>query len=153
MALALSALLAGIVLCWFAAGAVADGMGARELRQSFDARHQLAEQVAAGMASQITADVALLRAVPLTLAEVESIPAGVARVDTRRWNLMDEGLRVREAMAHPEVQAACTFLNAANGNLGLDYTWVVDTRGYVVLASNAGRPGSFIGVQSRSSRT
>ncbi|AYB50889.1 diguanylate cyclase [Ralstonia solanacearum] len=148
VALVLSALLAGIVLCWFAAGAVADAMGARELRQAFDARHQLAEQVAAGMASQITADVALLRAVPLTLAEVESIPAGVARVDTRRWNLMDEGLRVREAMAHPEVQAACTFLSAANGNLGLDYTWVVDTRGYVVLASNAGQPGAFIGMQS-----
>lgn len=92
--LALSMLLAGAALCWFAAGMVADAMGARELRQTFDARRQLAEQVADGMASQITADVALLRAVPLTLAEIESIPAGVARVDTRRWNLMDEGLRL-----------------------------------------------------------
>ncbi|MFV8630546.1 diguanylate cyclase [Ralstonia pseudosolanacearum] len=145
--LALSILLAGAALCWFAAGMVADAMGARELRQTFDARRQLAEQVADGMASQITADVALLRAVPLTLAEIESIPAGVARVDTRRWNLMDEGLRLKEATAHPEVRAASTFLSVANGNLGLDYTWVVDTRGYVVLASNAGRPGSFIGMQ------
>ncbi|MDO3555015.1 sensor domain-containing diguanylate cyclase [Ralstonia pseudosolanacearum] len=145
--LALSMLLAGAALCWFAAGMVADAMGARELRQTFDARRQLAEQVADGMASQITADVALLRAVPLTLAEIESIPAGVARVDTRRWNLMDEGLRLKEATAHPEVRAASTFLSVANGNLGLDYTWVVDTRGYVVLASNAGRPGSFIGMQ------
>lgn len=145
--LVLSMLLAGAALCWFAAGMVADAMGARELRQTFDARRQLAEQVAEGMASQITADVALLRAVPLTLAEIESIPAGVARVDTRRWNLMDEGLRLKEAMAHPEVRAASTFLSVANGNLGLDYTWVVDTRGYVVLASNAGRPGSFIGMQ------
>ncbi|QWQ12872.1 sensor domain-containing diguanylate cyclase [Ralstonia pseudosolanacearum] len=145
--LALSMLLAGAALCWFAAGMVADAMGARELRQTFDARRQLAVQVADGMASQITADVALLRAVPLTLAEIESIPAGVARVDTRRWNLMDEGLRLKEATAHPEVRAASTFLSVANGNLGLDYTWVVDTRGYVVLASNAGRPGSFIGMQ------
>lgn len=145
--LVLSMLLAGAALCWFAAGTVADAMGARELRQTFDARRQLAEQVAEGMASQITADVALLRAVPLTLAEIESIPAGVARVDTRRWNLMDEGLRLKEAMAYPEVRAASTFLSVANGNLGLDYTWVVDTRGYVVLASNAGRPGSFIGMQ------
>ncbi len=148
VALALSMLLVAAALCWFAAGMVADAMGARELRQTFDARRQLAVQVAEGMASQVTADVALLRAVPLTLAEIASIPASVVRVDTHRWNLMDEGLRVREAMTHPEVQAACAFLNTANGNLGLDYTWVVDTRGYVVLASNAGRPGSLLGLQS-----
>jgi diguanylate cyclase (GGDEF)-like protein len=146
--LALAGLVIGVALCWAGASAVADAMGARDIQQVADARRQLAEQVAGGMANQITADVALLRAIPQTIAQIEAIPQAAARVDTQRWNLMDEGSRAKEALAHTEVQAACAFLNTVNGNLGLDYTWVVNTHGYVVLASNAGQPESFVGVQS-----
>ncbi|WP_273856909.1 hypothetical protein, partial [Serratia liquefaciens] len=71
-------------------------------------------------------------------------PRAVNRVDTRRWNLMDQGSRAREALTHPEVADTSAFLGAAAGNLGLDYVWVVDQRGYVVLANNASHAESFL---------
>jgi diguanylate cyclase (GGDEF)-like protein len=148
VALVLAGLAVGVVLCWVAANMVADAMGARDVQQMVDARRQLAAQVAEGMSNQITADVALLRAVPQTLAQIEAIPRAVNRVDTRRWNLMDQGSRAREALTHPEVADTSAFLGAAAGNLGLDYVWVVDQRGYVVLANNASHAESFLGVQS-----
>ncbi len=148
VALVLAGLAVGVVLCWVAANMVADAMGVRDVQQMVDARRQLAAQVAEGMSNQITADVALLRAVPQTLAQIEAIPRAVNRVDTRRWNLMDQGSRAREALTHPEVADTSAFLGAAAGNLGLDYVWVVDQRGYVVLANNASHAESFLGVQS-----
>ncbi len=74
VALVLAGLAVGVVLCWVAANMVADAMGARDVQQMVDARRQLAAQVAEGMSNQITADVALLRAVPQTLAQIEAIP-------------------------------------------------------------------------------
>lgn len=148
LALLLLAVVAGVGLCWFGAGMVADAMGARDMQQMVDARRQLAAQVAEGMSSQITADVALLRALPQTLAQIDTIPRAVKRVDTQRWNLMDKGSRAEEAMSHPEAVDVDAFLRTTAGNLGLDYVWVVDQRNYVVLANNAGQADSFLGVQS-----
>jgi diguanylate cyclase (GGDEF)-like protein len=147
LALWLSVAVVGVGASWFAACFVADSMGARDMQQMVDARRQLAAQVAEGMSSQITADVALLRALPQTLAQIDAIPRAVARVDTRRWNLMDQGSCAEEAMSHPEVVDIDAFLNATAGNLGLDYVWVVNQHNYVVLANNAGHADSFVGVQ------
>ncbi|CAJ0797050.1 hypothetical protein LMG19083_02956 [Ralstonia psammae] len=148
LALWLSAVVVGVGVSWFAACIVADAMSARDVQQMVDARRQLAAQVAEGMSSQITADVALLRALPQTLAQIDAIPRAVERVDTRRWNLMDQGSRAEEAMSHPEVVDIDAFLNTTAGNLGLDYVWVVNQHNYVVLANNAGHADSFVGVQS-----
>ncbi|HWV03702.1 MULTISPECIES: GGDEF domain-containing protein [unclassified Ralstonia] len=148
LALGLSAAVVGVGVSWFAACFVADSMSARDMQQMVDARRQLAAQVAEGMSNQITADVALLRALPQTLAQIDAIPRAVARVDTRRWNLMDQGSRAQEAMSHPEVADIDAFLNTTAGNLGLDYVWVVNQHNYVVLANNAGHADSFVGVQS-----
>jgi len=148
LALVLVGAAIGVVLCWFAANTVAGAMGAHDVRQMVDTRRQLAAQVAEGMSSQITADVALLRAVPQTLAQIDTIPRAVARVDTQRWSLMDQGSRAKEAMSHQEVVDSSAFLSTTAGNLGLDYVWVIDQRGYVVMANNAGRADSFVGVHS-----
>lgn len=144
----LSAVVVGVGVSWFVACFVADTIGARDMQQMVDARRQLAAQVAEGMSNQITADVALLRALPQTLAQIDAIPRAVERVDTRRWNLMDEGSRAEEALSHPEVVDVNAFLSATAGNLGLDYLWVVNQGNYVVLANNAGHPDSFLGVQA-----
>lgn len=148
LVLVLTAVAIGVGLCWIAACFVADAMGARDVQQMVDARRQLAAQVAEGMSSQITADVALLRAIPQTLAQIDAIPRAVQRVDTRRWNLMDQGSRAKEAQSYPEVADINAFLNTTAGNLGLDYVWVVNRQNYVVLGNTAGHPDSFIGVQS-----
>ncbi|WP_426394527.1 sensor domain-containing diguanylate cyclase [Ralstonia sp. R-29] len=148
LALVLAGAAIGVALCWFAANTVAGVMGAHDVRQMVETRRQLAAQVAEGMSSQITADVALLRAVPQTLAQIDTVPRAVARVDTRRWSLMDQGSRAKEAMSHQEVIDSSAFLSTTAGNLGLDYVWVIDQRGYVVMANNAGRADSFLGVQS-----
>ncbi|MCO5399855.1 diguanylate cyclase [Ralstonia soli] len=148
LALWLSGAVVGVALCWFAACLAADGMGARDMQQMVEARRQLAAQVAEGMSNQITADVALLRALPQTLAQIDAIPRAVKRVDTRRWNLMDEASRAEEAMSHREVVDTNAFLSATAGNLGLDYVWVVNPQNYVVLANNGGHGDSFLGVQS-----
>lgn len=148
LALVLAAVAVGVGLCWVGANMVADVMGARDVQQMVDARRQLAAQVAEGMSSQITADVALLRAIPQTLAQIDAVPRAAVRVNTTRWNLMDQGSRAKEAVTHQEVVEASAFLSIAAGNLGLDYVWVVDPRGYVVLANNAGRADTFLGVQS-----
>lgn len=131
LALWLSVAVVGVGASWFAACFVADSMGAHDMQQMVDARRQLAAQVAEGMSSQITADVALLRALPQTLAQIDAIPRAVARVDTRRWNLMDQGSCAEEAMSHPEVVDIDAFLNATAGNLGLDYVCVVNQHNYV----------------------
>jgi diguanylate cyclase (GGDEF)-like protein len=148
LALWLSAVVVGVGGSWFVACFVADTIGARDMQQMVDARRRLAAQVAEGMSNQITADVALLRALPQTLAQIDAIPRAVARVDTRRWNLMDQGSRAEEALSHPEVVDVNAFLSATAGNLGLDYVWVVNQRNYVVLANNAGHEDSVLGVQS-----
>ena len=148
LALWLSGAMVGLALCWFAASLAADAMGARDVQQMVDARRQLAAQVAEGMSSQITADVALLRALPQTLAQIDAIPRAVKRIDTRRWNLMDQGSRAEEAISHKEAVDTNAFLNTTAGNLGLDYVWVVNQSNYVVLANNAGHADSLLGVQS-----
>ncbi|CAJ0775196.1 hypothetical protein LMG7141_00335 [Ralstonia condita] len=148
LALALLAVGIGVALCWLAADMVAGAMAARDMQQMADARRQLASQVAEGMSNQITADVALLRAIPQTLAQIDAIPQAVERVDTRRWNLMDQGSRAKEALSHREVVDTSEFLSTTAGNLGLDYVWVVSQGGYVVLASTAAHADTFIGVQS-----
>ena len=148
LALVLAGAAIGVALCWFAANTVASVMAAHDVRQMVEVRRQLAAQVAEGMSNQITADVALLRAVPQTLAQIDAIPQAVARVDTRRWSLMDQGSRAKEVMSHQEVVDSSAFLNTTAGNLGLDYVWVIDQRGYVVMANNAARADSFVGVHS-----
>ncbi|ANA32685.1 sensor domain-containing diguanylate cyclase [Ralstonia mannitolilytica] len=148
LALALTAVVVGVGTCWVAACIVADMMAARDVQQMVEARRQLAAQVAEGMSSQITADVALLRAIPQTLAQIDAIPRAVNRVDTRRWSLMDQGSRAKEAQSYPEVADINAFLSTTAGNLGLDYVWVVNRHHYVVLGNTAGHPESFIGVQS-----
>ncbi|MBR7551792.1 hypothetical protein KC220_24950, partial [Mycobacterium tuberculosis] len=78
---------------------------------------------------------ALLRALPQTLAQIDAIPRAVQRVDTRRWNLMDQGSRAQQAMSHPEGVDIDAFLNATAGNLGLDDVWVGNQNKYGGLAN------------------
>ena len=91
LALVLAGAAMGVALCWFVANMVAGAMAAHDVRQMVDTRRQLAAQVAEGMSNQVTADVALLRAIPQTLAQIDAVPQAVALVEKRRWSLIGQG--------------------------------------------------------------
>lgn len=112
-----------LVACWVAADRTATSLVGDKLAQSVDAAQTVADRVADGMIHAINTDLAMVRAIPSTLAEVD---------------LLRDVLRpARGGVADAEVVArANEFLRGAQGYFGVDRVWVIDTRGVCAAASN-----------------
>ncbi|MDR3398440.1 MAG: diguanylate cyclase [Pandoraea sp.] len=112
-----------LVACWVAADRTATSLVGDKLAQSVDAGQTVADRVADGMIHAINTDLAMVRAIPSTLAEVDLLrdvlnPAGGG------------------AAATEVVDRANEFLRGAQGYFGVDRVWVIDARGVCVAASN-----------------
>lgn len=112
-----------LVACWVAADRTATSLVGDKLAQSVEAEQTVADRVADGMIHAINTDLAMVRAIPSTLAEVD---------------LLRDVLRPASGTANaPDVVArANDFLQSAQGYFGVDRVWLVDTRGVCVAASN-----------------
>lgn len=115
-----------LVACWVAADRTATSLVGDKLTQTLAAEQIVADRVADGMIHAINTDLAMVRAIPSTLAEVD---------------LVRDVLRPRAADAGDVVARADEFLQGAQGYFGVDTLWVIDANGTVVAASNS-RDGS-----------
>ncbi|VVD72018.1 putative diguanylate cyclase YedQ [Pandoraea morbifera] len=112
-----------LVACWVAADRTATSLVGDKLAQSVDAGQMVADRVADGMVHAINTDLAMVRAIPATFAEVD---------------LLRDVLRAsQDGVPSPDTVArANEFLRGAQGYFGVDRIWVIDTRGVCVAASN-----------------
>ncbi|WP_374622317.1 diguanylate cyclase [Pandoraea sp.] len=112
-----------LAACWVAADRTATSLVGDKLAQSVDAGQMLADRVADGMVHAINTDLAMVRAIPSTLAEVD---------------LLRDVLRPASGGAAPAdvVERANEFLRSAQGYFGVDRVWVIDLHGICVAASN-----------------
>lgn len=111
-----------LVACWVAADRTATSLVGDKLAQSVDAGQTVADRVADGMVHAINTDLAMVRAIPSTLAEVD---------------LLRDVLRPAGGASGAEIIGrANEFLQGAQGYFGVDRIWVIDARGVCVAASN-----------------
>jgi diguanylate cyclase (GGDEF)-like protein len=132
--------------CWVAAGALSDRMVQQEMSATVRAERQMAASIVDNMAQIIASDLAMSRAIPATLAQMDLMQH--ALVESRHYASKPpatESERRADWMARPELVKVNNFLHDAQGFSGLDSVWLVNDQGVCVASSNATDDNSFIG--------
>lgn len=142
-----------LLACWFVAGMVADRMVQQELAATLHAQRQMSASIVDNMAEVIASDLAMSRAIPATMAEMDVVQN--ALVQSRNYAANGETTEpaLRAALLKdPRMTAVSTFLHRAQGFSGLDQVWLVNANGICVAASDVltDMPrSSFVGVDMR----
>lgn len=149
-ALATLAVAALACACWVGAGLLSDRMVQQELGASMHAERQMAASVVDNTAQIVASDLAMSRAIPATLAEIDMIQRALAQTsDAGGGAAMKDTERRAKWLAAPELARINTFLLNARGFSGLDHIWIVDNEGFCVAASNAADAHTFVGADMR----
>uniref|UniRef100_E1TBM0 diguanylate cyclase n=1 Tax=Burkholderia sp. (strain CCGE1003) TaxID=640512 RepID=E1TBM0_BURSG len=144
-----------VLACWFVAGMVADRMVQQELAAALHAQRQMAASIVDNMAEVIASDLAMSRAIPATMAEMDMIQH--ALVQSRNYaangGATEPALRAA-LLKDPRLGPVSTFLHRAQGFSGLDQVWLVNANGICVASSDVGSDpqaprGSFLGIDMR----
>ncbi|MDB5783535.1 sensor domain-containing diguanylate cyclase [Caballeronia mineralivorans] len=137
-------------VCWVAAGLVSDRMVQQELAASMHVEQQMAASIVDNTAQIIASDLAMSRAIPATIAEMDMIQLALAQSHTSASETAaTEAERRTRWLAVPALTRIGNFLRNARGFTGLDYVWVVNGDGFCVASSNGIDPSSFVGVDMR----
>lgn len=149
-AIATLAVVALACACWIAAGWLADRMVQQELVASMHTERQMAASIIDNTAQTIASDLAMSRAIPATLAEIDMIQAALAQSSAQS----DDGKlpaadRRAQWLGVPTLAKVNEFLLNARGFSGLDHIWLVNANGFCVASSNSGAADSFVGVDMR----
>ncbi|AFT85030.1 sensor domain-containing diguanylate cyclase [Paraburkholderia phenoliruptrix] len=144
-----------VLACWFVAGMVADRMVQQELDAALRAQRQMAASIVDNMAEVIASDLAMSRAIPATMAEMDVVQN--ALVQSRNYAAIGEATEpaLRAALLKDaRMNAVNTFLHRAQGFSGLDQVWLVNANGICVASSDVvggsqARGASFVGVDMR----
>lgn len=138
------------ILCWFAAGAIADRMVQQELAAALRAQRQVTSSIVDNMAEVIASDLALSRAIPSTMAELDAVQDVLTAV---RQYTPDDGKsdagRLAQLAGVPALAAINRFLHDAQGFSGLDAIWLINVNGLCVASSNATGAHPYIGRDMR----
>ncbi|WP_250471865.1 sensor domain-containing diguanylate cyclase [Caballeronia sp. GAFFF1] len=132
--------------CWVAAGLLSDRMVQQEMTATVRTERQMAGSIVDNMAQIIASDLAMSRAIPATLAQMDVTQR--ALLESRRYASSvkaTETVRRQQWMARPGLDKVNRFLHDAQGFSGLDSLWLVNEQGYCIASSNAGEDDSFIG--------
>ncbi|SAL43888.1 sensor domain-containing diguanylate cyclase [Caballeronia humi] len=132
--------------CWVFAGALSDRMVQQEMSATVRAERQMAASIVDNMAQIIASDLAMSRAIPATLAQMDLMQH--ALVESRHYASKPpatESERRADWMARAELVKVNNFLHDAQGFSGLDSVWLVNDQGLCVASSNATDETSFIG--------
>ncbi|SAL44686.1 diguanylate cyclase [Caballeronia choica] len=132
--------------CWVMAGALSDRMVQQEMTATVRAERQMAASIVDNMAQIIASDLAMSRAIPATLAQMDLMQH--ALLASRHYASKaptSETERRNEWMSRPELVKVNSFLHDAQGFSGLDSVWLVNDQGLCVASSNANDETSFIG--------
>ena len=137
-------------VCWVAAGLVSDRMVQQELAASMHVEQQMAASIVDNTAQIIASDLAMSRAIPATIAEMDMIQLALAQShSSASETAATEAERRTRWLAVPALTRIGNFLRNARGFTGLDYVWVVNSDGFCVASSNGIDPSSFVGVDMR----
>ncbi|WP_175939819.1 sensor domain-containing diguanylate cyclase [Caballeronia sp. BCC1704] len=132
--------------CWVAAGLLSDRMVQQEMAATVRTERQMAASIVDNMAQIIASDLAMSRAIPATLAQMDVTQRALS--ESRRYASSvkaTETVRREQWMARPGLDKVNRFLHDAQGFSGLDSLWLVNEQGYCIASSNAGEDNSFIG--------
>lgn len=137
-------------VCWVAAGMVSDRMVQQELATSVRVEQQMAASIVDNTAQIIASDLAMSRAIPATIAEMDMIQLALAQShsSTEESGLTEPERRARW-LTVPALAKLDNFLRNARGFTGLDYVWVVNSDGFCVASSNGIDSNSFVGTDMR----
>ena len=144
-----------VLVCWFVAGMVADRMVQQELDAALRSQRQMSTSIVDNMAEVIASDLAMSRAIPATMAEMDLIQR--ALVQSQNYAANDEAAEpaLRAALLKdPKLNAVSSFLHDAQGFSGLDQIWLVNTNGICVASSDSinnpyAAQRSFVGIDMR----
>ena len=144
-----------VLVCWFVAGMVADRMVQQELDAALRSQRQMSTSIVDNMAEVIASDLAMSRAIPATMAEMDLIQR--ALVQSQNYAANDEAAEpaLRAALLKdPKLTAVSSFLHDAQGFSGLDQIWLVNTNGICVASSDSinnpyAAQRSFVGIDMR----
>ncbi|WP_277187256.1 diguanylate cyclase [Caballeronia sp. BR00000012568055] len=133
-------------LCWLAAGMLSDRMVQQEMTSTVRTERQMAASIVDNMAQIIASDLAMSRAIPATLAQMDLIQRALAQSRHYASNpAPTESARRVEWTAQPGNARVNHFLHDAQGFSGLDSIWLVNEQGFCIASSNSEDENSFIG--------
>ncbi len=144
-----------VLACWFVAGMVADRMVQQELDAALRTQRQMSTSIVDNMAEVIASDLAMSRAIPATMAEMDVVQRALVQSQNYAANGEAAEPALRAALLHnPQMAAVSKFLHDAQGFSGLDQIWIVNANGICVASSaTVGSPDgsqqSFVGVDMR----
>ncbi|HEY2021108.1 diguanylate cyclase [Paraburkholderia sp.] len=144
-----------VLACWFVAGIVADRMVQQELDAALRTQRQMSTSIVDNMAEVIASDLAMSRAIPATMAEMDLVQRALVQSQNYAANGEAAEPALRTALLNnPQMTAVGKFLHDAQGFSGLDQIWIVNENGICVASSTtAGSPDSaqqsFVGVDMR----
>ncbi|KXU89217.1 diguanylate cyclase [Paraburkholderia monticola] len=144
-----------VLVCWFVAGMVADRMVQQELDAALHTQRQMSSSIVDNMAEVIASDLAMSRAIPATMAEMDIIQRALVQSQNYAANSEAAEPALRAALLKdPQMVAVSKFLHEAQGFSGLDQVWIVNANGICVASSSTvstpdGGQQSFVGVDMR----
>ncbi len=137
-------------VCWVAAGMVSERMVQQEVTTSVRVEQQMAASIVDNTAQIIASDLAMSRAIPATIAEMDMIQLALAESHSSAEEIQQiEPERRAKWLATPALARLDNFLRNARGFTGLDYVWVVNSDGFCVASSNGLDSNSFVGTDMR----
>jgi diguanylate cyclase (GGDEF)-like protein len=136
--------------CWIVAGALSERMVQQELTNSMLAERRMAASIVDNTAQIIASDLAMSRAIPATIAEMDMVQLALVASQNYAANVAptDPGRRAKW-LVDPPLLRIDRFLSNARGYTGLDYVWLVNVQGFCVASSNAADGNSFVGIDMR----
>ncbi|HEX7912966.1 MAG TPA: diguanylate cyclase [Paraburkholderia sp.] len=143
------------LVCWFVAGMVADRMVQQELDAALRSQRQMSNSIVDNMAEVIASDLAMSRAIPATMAEMDVIQRALVQSQNYAANGAEAEPAMRAALLKDtRMTAVSNFLHDAQGFSGLDQIWLVNANGICVASSNSinnplAAERSFVGTDMR----
>jgi diguanylate cyclase (GGDEF)-like protein len=144
-----------VLACWFVAGIVADRMVQQELDAALRTQRQMSTSIVDNMAEVIASDLAMSRAIPATMAEMDVVQRALVQSQNYAANGEATEPALRAALLNnPQMTAVSKFLHDAQGFSGLDQIWIVNANGICVASSASvtsqdSAQQSFVGVDMR----
>ncbi len=127
-----------VLVCWFVAGMVADRMVQQELDAALRTQRQMSTSIVDNMAEVIASDLAMSRAIPATMAEMDVVQHALVQSQNYAANGQATEPALRTALLKdPQMSAVSNFLHDAQGFSGLDQVWLVNANGTCVASSNS----------------
>lgn len=138
------------IVCWVAAGLLADRMVRQELDTALGVQRQMSRSVVDNMAEVIASDLSMTRAIPATMAETRVVQQALTAATRYAVSSPPTELERRtELQSIPALLSVDRFLHDAQGFSGLDAIWLVNANGICIASSNALDKLSYVGVDMR----